>query len=100
MYFWPTMIGFVSEYTAKKGAIGMSIIGGFGMLFTGISLPVIGRLLDENRADALAANVSPEAADLMAGQATLGSIMFMPLILITLFGILFAMRKKLEEVRV
>lgn len=100
MYFWPTMIGFVSEYCSKTGALGMSIIGGFGMLITGISLPVIGRLLDENRADALATGVSEGAANLIAGQATLGSIMFMPALLIILFGILFAMKNKLEEVRV
>lgn len=100
MYFWPTMIGFVSEYTSKTGALGMSIIGGFGMLITGTSLPVIGRLLDENKQDALGAGLTPEAAELIAGQSTLGTIMFLPALLIILFGILFFMRNKLEKVRV
>ena len=99
MYFWPTMIGFVSEYTHKTGALGMSIIGGFGMLITGISLPKIGNLLDSERTAALDSGVTAEAADLVAGQATLGKIMWLPIILIVLFGILFFMRKKLEEKR-
>ena len=33
-YFWPTMIGFVSEYIPKTGALGMSLVGGAGMLST------------------------------------------------------------------
>ena len=99
MYFWPTMIGFVSEYTHKTGALGMSIIGGFGMLITGISLPKIGQMLDNQRTEALESGVSKEAADLVAGQATLGNIMWLPIILIALFGILFMMRNKLEERR-
>ncbi|MEZ4810017.1 MAG: MFS transporter [Allomuricauda sp.] len=100
MYFWPTMIGFVSEYVHKTGALGMSIIGGFGMLITGISLPMIGETLDKERGQALDAGVSPEAADLVAGQSTLGNIMWLPIILIGLFGILFLMRNKLEEKRI
>ena len=34
-YFWPTMIGFVSEYLPKTGALGMSLVGGMGMFATG-----------------------------------------------------------------
>ncbi|MEX0272966.1 MAG: sugar MFS transporter, partial [Flavobacteriaceae bacterium] len=30
-YFWPTMIGFTSEYISKTGALGMSLMGGAGM---------------------------------------------------------------------
>ncbi|NQZ43070.1 MAG: MFS transporter [Flavobacteriaceae bacterium] len=100
MYFWPTMIGFVSEYNHKTGALGMSIIGGFGMLITGVSLPKIGEMLDSERSAALESGVSAEAADLVAGQATLGNIMWLPVILIALFGILFLMRNKLEEKRI
>ncbi len=100
MYFWPTMVGFVSEYTHKTGALGMSIIGGFGMLITGVSLPMIGQMLDDERQEALASGVTDQAADLVAGQATLGNIMWLPVILIGLFGILFLMRNKLEERRI
>ena len=61
---------------------------------------MIGRMLDTERADALESGVSEQAADLVAGQATLGNIMWLPVILIVLFGILFAMRNKLEEQRI
>ena len=47
-YFWPTMIGFVSEYLPKTGALGMSLVGGMGMFATGIWQPVIGSWIDEN----------------------------------------------------
>ncbi|MEN1785111.1 MAG: MFS transporter [Bacteroidota bacterium] len=100
MYFWPTMIGFVSEYNHRTGALGMSIIGGFGMLITGVSLPKIGEMLDVERSAALESGVSAETADLVAGQATLGNIMWLPVILIILFGILFLFRNKLKEQRI
>ncbi|WP_271782732.1 MFS transporter [Aquimarina algiphila] len=100
MYFWPTMIGFVSEYIPKSGALGMSIVGGAGMFATGIWQPVIGSWLDTERAKALSSGMSPESAELAAGQATLGNIVFFPLLLILLFAILFFTRKKLESRRV
>jgi len=100
MYFWPTMIGFVSEYCDKTGALGMSIIGGFGMLITGFSLPVIGGWLDNEKAKAIADGLSESAVDLAAGQNTLDNIAILPAILIVFFGILFFMRNKLEEQRI
>lgn len=100
MYFWPTMIGFVGEYIPKTGALGMSIIGGAGMMATGIWQPVIGGWLDGERASALAEGLSGEAAELAAGQATLDNIAVFPAILVVLFAILFFYRKKLEEIRV
>lgn len=48
-YFWPTMIGFVSEYLPKTGALGMSLVGGAGMFATGIWQPVIGGWLDSEK---------------------------------------------------
>ncbi len=100
MYFWPTMIGFVGEYIPKTGALGMSIMGGAGMLATGIWQPVIGNWLDKERAAAQASGLLGDAADLAAGQATLDNLAIFPAILIVLFGILFFNRKKLEEIRV
>ena len=100
MYFWPTMIGFVSEYNAKTGALGMSIIGGVGMLFTGISLPFIGGWLDDEKNKAISEGLTGTAVDLAAGQNTLDNIAIFPAVLILLFGILFFMRKKLEESRI
>lgn len=100
MYFWPTMIGFVSEYCDKTGALGMSIIGGVGMLVTGFSLPIIGGWLDNAKAAATSAGLDGVTADLAAGQNTLDNIAVLPAILVVLFGILFFMRNKLEERRI
>lgn len=99
-YFWPTMIGFVSEYIPKTGALGMSLIGGAGMFATSIWQPVIGSWLDNAKASAMASGISMEQAELMAGQETLSNIAIFPMILIFLFGILYTQRKKLEAKRV
>lgn len=99
-YFWPTMIGFVSEYLPKTGALGMSLVGGAGMLSTAIWQPVIGSWLDAEKEIALASGVAQEAAELVAGKAALGNMVYFPLALIVLFGILFAFGKKLEEKRI
>ncbi len=99
-YFWPTMIGFVSEYLPKTGALGMSLVGGVGMLSSAIWQPVIGSWLDAEKAIALSSGVAEDAAELIAGKAALGNMAYFPLALILLFGILFAFRKKLEENRI
>lgn len=100
MYFWPTMIGFIGEYVPSSGALGMSLIGGAGMFATSIWQPVIGGWLDAERTIALDAGLTTEAAELAAGQATLGNIVYFPAILVILFGILFLNRKKLEKLRI
>ncbi len=93
-YFWPTMIGFVAEYIPKSGAFGMSIMGGAGMFATSVFQPVIGGWLDSARAEALAGGASAEAAELMAGQATLSNIVILPIILTVAFAILYFVRRK------
>ncbi len=45
-YFWPTMLGFVSENIPESGALGLSIMGGLGMFSVSIVLPVMGDFLD------------------------------------------------------
>ena len=99
-YFWPTMIGFVSEYIPKTGALGMSLIGGAGMFATSIWQPVIGSWLDNAKSVAVDSGASLEQAELIAGQETLSNIAFFPMVLIVLFGILYTQRKKLEANRV
>ncbi len=99
-YFWPTMIGFVSEYIPKTGALGMSLIGGAGMFATSIWQPVIGSWLDSAKTTAIEAGASLEQAELMAGQETLSNIAIFPMVLVVLFGILYTQRKKLEAKRV
>ena len=45
-FFWPTMLGFISENIPETGALGLSIFGGAGMLSTSIFLPISGMLTD------------------------------------------------------
>ncbi|GLU43061.1 sugar MFS transporter [Allomuricauda sp. NBRC 101325] len=99
-YFWPTMIGFTSEYLPKTGALGMSLVGGAGMFATSIWQPVIGGWLDSAKEAAVSSGLTDQVAELSAGKATLGKMMFFPLAVAILFAILFVFRKKLEERRV
>lgn len=99
-YFWPTMIGFTSEYTSKTGALGMSLMGGAGMFATSIWNPIIGSRLDTEKANALGSGLVGELADIAAGRAVLGFMVYFPLTLVVLFGILFVLRKKIEQRRI
>ncbi len=46
-FFWPTMLGFVSERIPNSGALGLCLMGGAGMLVVGyISAPAIGAVQD------------------------------------------------------
>lgn len=98
-YFWPTMIGFVSEYTSKTGALGMSLMGGAGMFAVSIWNPIIGSRLDMEKANALGTGLAGDLADIAAGRAVLGFMVWFPLTLVVLFGILFVLRKKIEQRR-
>jgi len=96
-YFWPCMIGFVSEYIPKTGALGMSLMGGAGMFAVSIWNPVIGSWIDASREAAAKTLMDPAAIELAAGQATLTKMSVFPLILIVTFGVLFALRSRLEK---
>jgi len=89
MYFWPTMIGFVAESLPQTGALGMSLMGGIGMFAVSIWNPVIGAWIDTARQEAANIAGSPEKAELLAGQATLGNLAFFPLVLIFAFAGLY-----------
>ncbi len=88
-YFWPNMIGFAAEKMPLTGAIGMSIVGAFGMLSTAIFQPIIGGWIDSDTAKIAATGLTGDALDLAAGQATLKTMVTFPVILIVLFTILF-----------
>jgi MFS family permease len=80
-FFWPTMISFVSEYLPQTGAMGMSIMGGAGMLSVSFVLPVLGRFLDNQ-----------------PGDVTLRYFALLPAFLIIAFGGLYLYsRKKLSH---
>lgn len=87
-YFWPNMIGFIADKIPKSGAFGMSIIGGVGMFSTSIFQPFIGRWIDTDRAEAAAQGLTGDELELVAGQATLGTMVLLPAILVVLFTIL------------
>ena len=88
-YFWPNMIGFVADKIPKSGALGMSIVGAVGMFSTSIFQPIIGGWIDSDRAEAVAAGLTGDELELVAGQATLGTMVIFPAILVILFIILF-----------
>lgn len=88
-YFWPNMIGFIAEYIPKSGAFGMSIIGAVGMFSTSIFQPIIGGWIDSDKAKVAATGVTGDELELLAGQATLGTMVLFPATLIVLFTILY-----------
>jgi MFS family permease len=98
-YFWPNMLGFIAEYVPKSGALGLSLVGAMGMFSTSIFQPIIGRWIDNDRAEMEALGFTGDELELMAGQATLGTMILFPLVLVILFTILyFWMRnRKIEE---
>ncbi|HET9486171.1 MAG TPA: MFS transporter [Chryseosolibacter sp.] len=87
-YFWPNMIGFTAEKIPLSGAIGMSIVGAFGMFSTAIWQPIIGGWIDKGREAATSSGLTADAQELAVGQATLQKMVIFPLILIVLFIVL------------
>jgi putative MFS transporter len=96
--FWPTMIGFIAQNVPLSGALGMSIVGGVGMFSTAIWQPVIGRWLDDAKAEKIAAGLTGDEMELAAGQATLNTMLMFPAVLIVAFGILFFWMKSRKTV--
>ena len=93
-YFWPNMIGFIAEKIPLSGAIGMSVVGAFGMFSTSIWQPIIGSWIDNARARAAASGATGDALELAAGQETLQTMITFPIVLIVLFTILFLWVRK------
>jgi MFS family permease len=101
-FFWPTMLGYVSENFPKSGALGMAIIGGAGMLSVSFVLPVIGRWYDTGIALRLPAGATTaslpasQLADIQAaaGLHALGNVAVLPAVLTVIFILLAVLRKK------
>ncbi len=68
-FFWPTMLGVVSEQTPKGGALTLNAIAGIGMLAVGtLGFPYIGALQADKNIDALsAADAARKVPGLMVG---------------------------------
>jgi hypothetical protein len=80
-YFWPTMLGFVAERLPRTGALGLSAMGGMGMLATSFTLPLMGSWYD--------ANIAETGSEAAGAAQTLATVAWMPVGLIVVFGLLF-----------
>ncbi len=102
-YFWPTMLGFVSENLPKTGAVGMNLMGGAGMFAVSVYTIFMGGYYDRLVASHMPAGV--EATDLAleeakksAGPEVLNATLVIPLLLIIAFAILLVyMRNKKNQ---
>ena len=92
-FFWPTMLGFVSEYLPKTGALGLSLMGGAGMFSVSLILPVMGGWFDKAKSSAVAAGNDVAKAEAVAGTDTLLKVAVMPAILLVIFTIIYFVRK-------
>ena len=92
-FFWPTMLGFVSEYLPKTGALGLSLMGGAGMFSVSLILPVMGKWFDKAKAAAVSSGTDVANAEALAGSDTLLKVAIMPTILVAIFTIIYFIRK-------
>lgn len=104
-YFWPTMIGFVSENLPRTGAVGMNLMGGAGMFAVSVYMIFMGGYYDKLLAAKLPAGASlpayseasatPEMVTALneakkaAGPEIINATLTIPIILSVAFLILF-----------
>jgi len=110
-YFWPTILGFVSEYLPKTGAVGINLISGAGMFAVSLYMIFMGGVYDKLVAAKLPAgadlklynlaNASTEMsldlaeANKAAGPEIINTTLVIPIILIAAFtGLFIYMRNK------
>jgi MFS family permease len=100
-YFWPTMLGFVSENLPKTGAVGMNLMGGAGMFAVSVYTIFMGGYYDKLVADKLPAGITPTDAALndakkLAGPEVLNATLVIPVVLIAafIFLLLYMKNKK------
>ncbi len=92
-YFWPTMLGFVSETLPKTGAVGMNLMGGAGMFAVSVYTIFMGGYYDKLVAAKLPAGDTSDAAmneaKKLAGPEVLNATLIIPIVLIVAFAVLF-----------
>ncbi|WP_298735966.1 MFS transporter [uncultured Chitinophaga sp.] len=113
-YFWPTMLGFVSENIPASGALGMNLMGGAGMFAVSVYMYFMGGFYDSILAKQLPAAASLDAyrsaaagtaeaaaftnAQAVAGPEILKVTLVIPIILIVAFaGLHIYMRSKKKQ---
>ena len=68
-YFWPTMLGVVSERVPRSGALGLGLMGTVGMATVGlVTAPQMGRIADEYAAERLPAAETVEVLRTASGE--------------------------------
>ena len=71
-FFWPTMLGVVSDQTPRGGALTLNALGGIGMLAVGVlGFPYIGTLQADKKIDMIAATPAAQAAPGLVQNGTL-----------------------------
>ena len=109
-FFWPTMLGFVSENIPESGALGLAIMGGIGFLGGAIAQPVLGAIFDAQTAAAIPAGQTIDVlksaltgtqeaaawatAQLTGGAHTLRYVAIVPAVLIACFSFLHSRKRK------
>jgi MFS family permease len=109
-FFWPSMLGFVSENIPQSGALGLAIMGGIGFLGGAIAQPALGAIFDAQTIAAVptgqtievlkaAATGTQDAAlwaqvQLTGGAMTLRYVAIVPAVLIVAFTYLFFLKRK------
>jgi len=109
-FFWPSMLGFVSENIPQSGALGLAIMGGVGFLGGAIAQPVMGAIFDAQTAASVPAGQALEVlkaasagtqeaitwaeVQLKGGALTLRSVALVPAVLIISFTFLHLWKRK------
>ena len=108
-YFWPTMLGFISLYVPRSGALGLAILGGIGAGATAIAQPFLGWVYDRQLEQHLPPGTTLQAlqsappgtpahaqwleVQVASGSGALQTMAILPVILIIAFGCLYAWQK-------
>lgn len=109
-FFWPTMLGYVSENIPESGALGLAIMGGIGFLGGAIAQPLLGAIFDAQTVASVPAGQAIEvlraaaegtqesaswaAAQLLGGAKTLRFVAIVPAFLIICFTFLHLRKSK------
>lgn len=109
-FFWPSMLGFVSENIPQSGALGLAIMGGIGFLGGAIAQPLLGAIFDAKTIASIQEGTAVDvlktavagtqeaaswaAAQLTGGANTLRLVAIVPALLIVLFTILHIWKRK------
>ncbi len=113
-FFWPTMIGFVSENLPRSGPLGLSLMGAVGLLSTALIMPYFGQIYEVQLSGAIPNGTDLKALEnaisgsneaelwsqvkAIAGSKTLRYASIMPGILIVAFGYLHLKKRNKKSV--